>query len=67
MQKLMGKCWISAHDEEIDKAGISILKLVASKHTAAEVRALAAKEWKSEKVPMDIRTLESGDELTLCA
>ena len=67
LQKLMGKCWISAHDEEKDKGGFSVMKIVTRKHTAEEVRALAAKDRKSNKVPLNIRTLDCGDEITLRA
>ena len=67
LQKLMGKCWISAHDEEKDKGGFSVMKIVTRKHTADEVRALAARDRRSNKVPLNIRTLDSGDEITLRA
>ena len=37
-QNLMAKCWISAHDEEKDNTGLSVMKVVTRKHHVDEVR-----------------------------
>ena len=37
-QNLMAKCWISAHDEEKDNTGLSVMKVVTRKHHIDEVR-----------------------------
>ena len=35
--KLMAKCWISAHDEDKDNTGISVLNVTKKKHGVGEV------------------------------
>lgn len=39
-QNLMAKCWISAHDEEKDNTGLSVMRVVTRKHHIDEVRSM---------------------------
>lgn len=39
-KNLMARCWISAHDEEKDNTGLSVMKVVTRKHHIDEVRSM---------------------------
>lgn len=64
-QNLLAKCWISAHDEEKESSGVSIKKIVTSKYTVEEVRALAEEGRKGGKAGVDVRKLGCGEEVEL--
>lgn len=64
-QSLLAKCWISAHDEEKESSGLSIKKMVTSKYTVEEVKALAEAGRKGGKAGVDVRKLGCGEEVVL--
>lgn len=42
-KNLMARCWISAHDEEKDNTGLSVMKVVTRKHHIDEVRSMVGR------------------------
>ena len=64
-QNLLAKCWVSAHDEDKESSGLSIKKIVTSKYTVEEVRALAEKGRKGGKAGVDVKKLECGEEMVV--
>ena len=64
-RNLLAKCWISAHDEDKDKSGVSVAKLAISKYTVADVKRLVEMEGRGAKVGLDVRILECGEEAFL--
>jgi len=64
-QNLLAKCWVSAHDEDKESSGLSIKKIVTSKYTVEEVRALAEEGRKGGKAGVDVRKLECGEEMVV--
>jgi hypothetical protein len=66
-QNLLAKCWISAHDEEKEQSGLSLIRTTIRKYTVDEVKAFIEKDKKLAKMKMDIRALDCGEEIHLKA
>ena len=64
-RNLLAKCWISAHDEDKEKSGFSVAKLCISKYSVADVTKLVEMERRGEKVGLDVRVLDCGQEALL--
>ena len=63
-QNLMTRCWISAHDEDKDNSGLSVMSVKTRKYTIEEVRDMLHQGSGSN---VDVANLASGDELVLKA
>ena len=61
-QKLMARCWISAHDEDKDNSGLSVMSTKTRKHNIDEVREMLQRERRSN---IDVVNLEVGAEMVL--
>lgn len=59
-KNLMAKCWISAHDEDKENSGISVMKVATRKHTRSEVSEMVGK-------PTGVEVLAVGAEIVLHA
>jgi len=66
-QNLLAKCWISAHDEEKEQSGLSLIRTTIRKYTVDEVKTFIEKDKKLAKMKMDIRALDCGEEIHLKA
>lgn len=60
----MTKCWISAHDEEKDNSGLSVMSVKTRKYKVEEVREMLRQERSSN---IDVAVLSSGAEMVLKA
>lgn len=65
--KLLARVWVGAHDEDKDNTGLSVMKIVTRKYSAQEVQALVDKERKGTKVGVEVKALDSGEEMWLTA
>ena len=63
-QNLMARCWISAHDEDKDNTGLSVMSVKTRKYTKEEVRAMLRQELGSN---IDVTNLGPGAEMVLKA
>lgn len=63
-QNLMAKCWISAHDEDKDNSGLSVMSTETRKHSVEEVREMLRQERGGNT---DVLNLASGDQVVLKA
>ncbi|KAK4691508.1 hypothetical protein P7C71_g5509, partial [Lecanoromycetidae sp. Uapishka_2] len=63
-QKLMAKCWISAHDEDKDNSGLSVMSTKTRKHNIDEVREMLRRERRGN---VDVANLGVGAEMVLRA
>lgn len=63
-QNLMAKCWISAHDEDKDNSGLSVMSTKTRKHSIEEVRAMLQEGRGSNTA---VANLASGAEVVLHA
>ncbi|MCJ1461002.1 hypothetical protein MMC28_011384 [Mycoblastus sanguinarius] len=63
-QNLMARCWISAHDEEKENSGLSVLPVKIRKYTKDEVRDMLRQERASN---VDVAVLPVGCEMVLKA
>lgn len=63
-QNLMAKCWISAHDEDKDNTGLSVISTKIRKYTKEEVRAMLRQHLGSN---VDVANLGPGAEMVLRA
>lgn len=63
-QNLMAKCWISAHDEDKDNSGLSVMSTKTRKHSIEEVRTMLQEGRGSNT---DVANLASGAEVVLHA
>ena len=63
-QNLMARCWISAHDEDKDNSGLSVMSVKTRKYKIEEVREML-REARSSNV--DVANLSSGGEILLRA
>lgn len=63
-QNLMAKCWISAHDEDKDNSGLSVMSTKTRKHSIEEVREMLRQERGGNT---DVVNLASGDQVVLKA
>lgn len=63
-RNLMAKCWISAHDEDKDNSGLSVMSTKTRKHSIEEVRAMLRQGRGSNT---DVANLASGAEMVLIA
>ena len=63
-QNLMAKCWISAHDEDKDNSGLSVMSVKTRKYKIEEVREMLRQERSSN---IDVAELSSGAEMVLRA
>ena len=63
-QNLMAKCWISAHDEEKDSSGLSVMSVKTRKYNTEEAREML-RQQKGNNV--DVVTLGVGAEMVLKA
>lgn len=60
----MARCWISAHDEDKDNSGVSVMSVKTRKYTIEEVREMLREERSSN---IDVANLASGAEKVLKA
>ena len=63
-QNLMARCWISAHDEDKDNSGLSVMSVKTRKYKIEEVRDML-RQAKASNV--DVANLSSGAEILLRA
>lgn len=63
-QNLMARCWISAHDEDKDNSGLSVMSTKTRKYTVDEVREMLRQERGSNT---DVANLAPGAEIVLKA
>lgn len=63
-KNLMARCWISAHDEDKDNSGVSVMSVKTRKYTIEEVREMLREERSSN---IDVANLASGAEKVLKA
>ena len=63
-QNLMAKCWISAHDEDKDNSGLSVMSVKTRKYDKEEAREMLRQE-KGNNV--DVVSLGVGAEMVLKA
>lgn len=63
-QNLMARCWISAHDEDKDNKGLSVMSVKTRKYSKEEVRGLLRQELGSN---VDVANLAPGAEMVLKA
>ena len=63
-QNLMAKCWISAHDEDKDNSGISVMSVKTRKYNKQEVREMLRQGQGSN---VDVTVLGVGAEMVLKA
>ncbi|KAM0803494.1 hypothetical protein BDR22DRAFT_801286 [Usnea florida] len=63
-QNLMAKCWISAHDEDKDNTGLSVISVKTRKYKTEEVRAMLRQELGSN---VNVANLGPGAEMVLKA
>ena len=63
-QNLMAKCWISAHDEEKDSSGLSVMSVKTRKYNTEEAREML-RQQKGNNV--DVVSLGVGAEMVLKA
>ena len=61
-QNLMTRCWISAHDEEKDNSGLSVMSVKTRKYTKEEVREMLRRELGSN---VTVANLGPGAEMVL--
>ena len=61
-QNLMARCWISAHDEEKDNSGLSVMSVKTRKYTKEEVREMLRRELGSN---VTVANLGPGAEMVL--
>ena len=66
-QNLLAKCWISAHDEAKEDSGLAVKTIVAKRTPVEEVRELVERGRSGGKVGIDVRSLDSGEEMVLQA
>ena len=43
-QNLMARCWVSAHDEDKDNTGLSVMQVKTRKYTTEEVDAMCRED-----------------------
>lgn len=60
----MARCWISAHDEDKDNAGLSVMLVKTRKYTKEEVRTMLRQELGSN---VSVANLGPGAEMVLKA
>lgn len=60
----MARCWISAHDEDKDNTGLSVISVKTKKYTKEEVRSMLRQELGSN---VDVANLEPGAQMVLKA
>ena len=58
----MARCWISAHDEEKDNSGVSVMSVKTRKYTLEQVREMLRMERCGH---IDVACLPSGGEMSL--
>lgn len=63
-QKLMARCWISAHDEDKDNSGVSVMSTKTRKYNIDEVREMLRRERGGN---VDVANLGVGAEMVLKA
>ena len=63
-KNLMTRCWISAHDEEKENSGLSVMSVKTRKYNIEEVRDMLREERSSN---IDVVNLASGAEIVLKA
>ena len=63
-QNLMARCWISAHDEDKDNTGLSVMSVKTKKYTKEQVRNMLRQELGSN---VNVANLEPGAEMVLKA
>ena len=63
-QNLMARCWISAHDEDKDNTGLSVMAVKKRKHTKEEVREMLRRELGNN---VNVANLGPGAEMILKA
>lgn len=63
-QNLMAKCWISAHDEDKDNTGLSVISTKIRKYTKEEVREMLRQHLGSN---VNVANLGPGSEMVLKA
>lgn len=63
-QKLMARCWISAHDEDKDNSGVSVMSTKTRKYKIEEVREMLRRERGGN---VDVANLGVGAEMILKA
>ena len=61
----MAKCWISAHDEDKDNSGVSVMSVKTRKYTKEEVREMLRLDGAASNV--DVVNLPVGGETVLKA
>ncbi len=61
-QNLMAKCWISAHDEDKDNSGLSVMSVKTRKYKIEEVREMLSR---AEGGNINVANLASGAEIVL--
>ena len=61
-QNLMTRCWISAHDEDKDNTGLSVMSVKTRKYTKEEVREMLRRELGSN---VNVANLGPGAEMVL--
>ena len=64
-QNLLAKHWIGAHDEDKENSGLSVQQVKTKKYSAQEVRALVERDRRGEKLGVDVRALECGEEMLI--
>ena len=60
----MARCWISAHDEDKDNTGLSVMSVKTKKYAKEEVRNLLRQELGNN---VNVANLEPGAEMLLKA
>lgn len=60
----MARCWISAHDEDKDNTGLSVMSVKTRKYTKEEVREMLRLETRDN---CDVANLEVGEEMIMKA
>ena len=63
-KNLMARCWISAHDEDKDNSGLSVMSVKTRKYKIEEVRDML-REARSGNI--DVANLPPGGEIVLKA
>ena len=66
-QGLAARCWISAHDEDNDSSGWSVVKIVKSKYGAREVQEMLEHGMKGSKAKTEVKRLAVGETCVLQA
>jgi len=61
-QNLTAKCWISAHDEDKDNSGLSVMSVKTRKYKIEEVREMLSR---AEGGNINVANLASGAEIVL--